>query len=100
MILSISPRTAGAAPGPARPRAAIAASVAASAQFRNSKFEFRGCLGLRMRISIDLAQPCGVEVRVLLSRRERRMAEQLLNRPQVGPRLQKVRGEGVPQRVR
>ena len=49
---------------------------------------------------IDLAQPLAVHVAVRLRRRERAVAEQLLDHPQVGAALEQVRRECVPQPVR
>src|SRR4051812_3403448 len=56
--------------------------------------------GTRMRGVVDLPQPLRVDVRVHLRRRERRMAEQLLNRAQVGAAFEQVRRERVAQAVR
>src|SRR5471030_2566457 len=53
-----------------------------------------------MGLLVDRDQLPVVEVRVLLRRRQRDVAEQLLNGAQIGTGIQKVRGEGVPQRVR
>ena len=53
-----------------------------------------------MGSAIDLAQPGGVQVRVLLGGREGGVAEQLLDRPQVRPGLQQMRRERVAQGVR
>ena len=53
-----------------------------------------------MRAVVDLAQAARVHVAVHLRRRERAVAEQLLDRAQVGAALEQVRGEGVPQAVR
>src|SRR5690349_20772338 len=53
-----------------------------------------------MRAVVDLAQPAGVDVAVYLGRRERAVAEQLLDRAQVGAALEQVRREGVAQPVR
>ena len=55
----------------------------------------RGCALL-----VDLEQLRGVDVRVALRRAEARVAEQFLNRAQVGAALQQVRRERMPQRVR
>ena len=49
---------------------------------------------------VDLAQALGVDVAVHLGRRERRVAQQLLDRPQVGAALEQVRRERVAQAVR
>ena len=49
---------------------------------------------------IDLAQPLAVHVAVRLRRRERAVAEQLLDHPQVGAALEQVRRKGVTQSVR
>ena len=58
--------------------------------------------GARVGTVVDLSQPPRVDVAVDLGRGERRVAEQLLDRPQVGASLQQVRGEGVaePMRIR
>ena len=53
-----------------------------------------------MRAVVDLPQEAGVHVAVHLRRRERAVAEQLLDRAQVGAALEQVRREGVPQAVR
>ena len=53
-----------------------------------------------MGVVVDLAQPFGIDVAVHLGSRERRMAEQFLDRAQVGAALQQVRGEGMSQTVR
>src|SRR5512143_3855877 len=50
--------------------------------------------------AVHLAQVRGVEMRVLLRRRERRVAEELLDRAQVRSGFEKVRREGVAQGVR
>ena len=49
---------------------------------------------------VDAAQALAVDVAVDLRRRERRVAEQLLDRAQVGAALEQVRREGVAQAVR
>ena len=53
-----------------------------------------------MRFPVRLEQLRDVDVRVALGRAQTRVAEQFLNRAQVGARLQQVRRERVPQRVR
>ena len=53
-----------------------------------------------MRAVVDPAQALAVHVAVDLRRRERGMAEQLLDRAQVGSALEQVRCEGVAQPVR
>ena len=53
-----------------------------------------------MRAVVDLAQAARVDVAVHLRRRERAVAEQLLDRAQVGAALEQVRRERVPQPVR
>ena len=55
--------------------------------------------GLRMGLFVYIEQIFWIHVRVALGRREARVAEQLLNGPQVPSSLQKVRGEGVAQSV-
>src|SRR5262245_8897897 len=52
-------------------------------------------LRLRMRIPVDLGEPRRVEMCVLLRRRERSVAEELLDRAEVRAGLEQVRGEGV-----
>src|SRR3984893_4111399 len=52
-------------------------------------------LGTRVRAVVDLAEPPRVHVRVDLRCRERRMAQQLLDRPEVGAALEQVRCERV-----
>src|SRR5437762_7335174 len=54
----------------------------------------------RMRSVVDTAQPPSVDVAVQLRRRERAVAEQLLDRAQVGPAFEQVRRESVPQAMR
>src|SRR5512138_146342 len=54
----------------------------------------------RVRLAVHRAQPCGIEVRVFLGRRERRVAQQLLDRAQVRARLEQVGRERVTQSVR
>ena len=49
---------------------------------------------------VDAPQPAGVDVAVDLRRRERRVAEELLDRPQVGTALEQMRCVCVPQPVR
>ncbi len=53
-----------------------------------------------MRLPIRLDQLRGVDVGVALRRAQARVAEQLLNRAQIGAALEQVRRERVPQRVR
>ena len=53
-----------------------------------------------MRVVVDAPEPVPVDVAVDLRRRQRGMAEQLLNRPQVGAALEQVRCERVAQTVR
>ena len=50
--------------------------------------------------AVDLEEPGEVDLGVALGRRERGVAEQLLDGAQVGARGQQVRGEGMAQRVR
>src|SRR5512146_2277621 len=50
--------------------------------------------------SVRISQTRGVDPSVDLRGRNRGMAEQLLDRAQVGPTFQQVGGEAVPQRVR
>ena len=54
----------------------------------------------RVRAVVDAAQALAVDVAVDLRRRERGVAEQLLDRPQVGAALEQVRRECVAQPVR
>ena len=49
---------------------------------------------------VDLAQRVDGDVRVHLRRRHRRVPEQLLDHPDVGPALEQVGGEGVTEQVR
>src|SRR6266516_7123330 len=53
-----------------------------------------------MRSVVDAAQSLAVDVAVDLRRRERAVAEQLLNRPQIRPAFQQMRCERVTQSVR
>src|SRR6185312_5121162 len=53
-----------------------------------------------MRLVVDLAQAAGVDVAVHLGRRERAMAEQLLDRAEIGAALEQVRRERVTEAVR
>jgi hypothetical protein len=53
-----------------------------------------------MRVAIDLEQPRDLEVSVLLRGAERAVAEELLDRAQVGALLEEMGGEGVAQGVR
>ena len=53
-----------------------------------------------MRTVVDLAQALRIDVAVHLRRRERAVAEQLLDRAQVGAALEQVRREGVAEAVR
>ena len=53
-----------------------------------------------MGLSVDVQQLRGVDVRVALGRAEARVAEEFLNRAQVGAALQQMRRERMPQRVR
>src|SRR5690242_8511338 len=52
-----------------------------------------------MRAVVDLPQAASVDVAVHLRRRERAVAEQLLDRPQVGAALEQMRRERVAQAV-
>ena len=52
-----------------------------------------------MALAVHREQLGRVDVRVALRRAETRVAEQLLNRAEVGAALQQVRREGVAQRV-
>src|SRR5665213_91801 len=52
-------------------------------------------LRARMRAVVDLAQAACVDVAVDLRRRERAVAEQLLDRAEIGAALEQVGGEGV-----
>ena len=49
---------------------------------------------------VDAAQPAAVHVGVDLRRRERAVAEELLDGPEIGAALDEMRGEGVAQPVR
>ena len=55
--------------------------------------------GARVRLPVGLPQPVGGDVGVELGRRQRGVAEQLLDRPQVGPALEQVGGGGVAEPV-
>src|SRR5437899_2348100 len=52
-----------------------------------------------MTLPVDLEQLRGIDVRIALRRAQARVAEQLLNRPQVGAALQEMRRERVAQGV-
>src|SRR5262245_54081370 len=52
-----------------------------------------------MSLPVDVEQLRDVDVSVSLCRRETHMPEQLLNRAQIGARLQEMRGKGMTQRV-
>ena len=62
----------------------------------------RSGLSKRSRVGggVHLAQPVGGDQRVQLGGGHRRVAEQLLDHPDVGAAVQQVGGEGVPQGVR
>src|SRR5919108_5459205 len=49
---------------------------------------------------VDAAESFGVDMAVDLGRGERRVAEELLDRPKVGAAFDEVRGEGVTKAVR
>ena len=53
----------------------------------------------RVRFLVDLLQTLDARVRVDLRRRDRRVAEQLLHRSEIGASVEQMRGKGVPQRV-
>ena len=53
-----------------------------------------------MRPVVDATEATAVDVRIDLRGRERAVAEQLLDRPQIGAALQQVGCERVPQAVR
>src|SRR5918993_1762371 len=53
-----------------------------------------------MTLPVRLDQLCGVEVCIALRRAQPSVAEQLLDRAQVGAALEQVRGKRVAQRVR
>lgn len=52
-----------------------------------------------MRLFVDRAEVCGADVRVDLRRRQTLVPQQFLDAADVGPAVQEVRGEGVPQGV-
>src|SRR5262245_37949649 len=52
-----------------------------------------------MSLPVDVEQLRDVDVSVSLCRRETHVPKQLLNRAQIGPRLQEMRGKGMAQRV-
>ena len=56
--------------------------------------------GAGVRLLVHLLQPLDAGMRVYLGRGDRRVAEQLLHRAQIGAGVQQVSCEGVPQRVR
>src|SRR3989338_5852255 len=60
----------------------------------------KGDLRLRMRLVINLHQMLHAHLRVLLGRRETRVAQQLLDPPEVRPILQKMRCKAVQEGVR
>src|SRR6266850_2766571 len=53
-----------------------------------------------MRLVVDLQHLLGADVSVPLRRRKGSVAEQLLDRAEVGAAVQEVRGEGMPEAVR
>ena len=53
-----------------------------------------------MAFLVDREQLRGIHVRVALGRAEARVAEELLNRAQVGAALQQMRREGMPEGMR
>ena len=53
-----------------------------------------------MRVVVHPAQAAGIDVAVDLRRRERRVPEQLLDRPQVGASLEEMGRVGMPEAVR
>ena len=53
-----------------------------------------------MVLTVDLAEASGIDMGVDLGRADVGMPEQLLNRPDVRPVGEHVRGEAVPQHVR
>jgi hypothetical protein len=53
-----------------------------------------------MRAIVDAPEAAAVDVRVDLRRRERAVAEELLDHAQVGAALEQVRREGVAELVR
>jgi hypothetical protein len=60
----------------------------------------RSLLSARMKLPVDRLEPVAVHVRVVLRGADAGVAEQLLDRAQVGAAGQEVRGKAVPQRVR
>ena len=54
----------------------------------------------RMRAIIHREQVVGGKMGIFLRRRERRMAQKFLNRPQIRSFVEQMRGEGVTERVR
>src|SRR5262245_18374080 len=87
IVRSISWRTPGGGCAGAAPRSASAKTRSAAS-------------GFRMRIPIHLGELRRVQVRVLLRRRERGMAEQLLDRAEIRAGLEQVRRERVTEGVR
>src|SRR2546430_17654470 len=53
-----------------------------------------------MRMVVDAAQPLRIDVAVHLGRREGAVAEELLDRAQIGAALEQMRGERVAQAMR
>src|SRR5436853_447741 len=53
-----------------------------------------------MRPPVDLAQLCGIDMRIALRRGQLDVPEQLLNRPEIGATLEQVCGKRVAQCVR
>ena len=88
-LLGAVPRAAGQGP-----RAAGIARKLAREWWRSRR------LRLRVRLLVGLDQLRGVDVGVALRGAEPGVAEQFLDRPQVGAALEQVRRERMPQRVR
>src|SRR5215470_6271961 len=60
----------------------------------------RGGLRPRVSVAVDLEQALGVDRGVDLGRRQRGVAQQLLDGAEIAAARQQVGGEGMPQRVR
>ena len=84
---------------PPRPNIKTKMGRAPRGPFQSSFVQRSGRLGTRMRLVVRRLQPLRRQVRVDLRRAQRLVAQQLLNRAQVRAVLQKVRGEGVAERV-
>jgi hypothetical protein len=89
----------GSAIASATPTARIAATVLVFARVDPAPAERPDALATRMSAIVDAPQPLPVDVAVHLGRRQGRVAEQLLDDPQVGAALEQVRRERVAKAV-